>query len=419
MGVASIGRTRSIWLVGAVAALAAVAAAILLIGGGPGDPERAVASDANPEKRTVLMVGNNWDGTIDVVNPRTFERIDRLDLAKDYRNCVESTPPGQAPACTVNNEFASEGNPQLVDDMRVSPNGRKVYVSRPSLGDVAAYNIRTEKRLWRVDVSGERADHMAMSPDGKELVVSSTVDRKVNVIDTSEHRIVDNIDTGDFPHENEYSEDGELIFNGTIGFVITPTDDEPTGAEKGQRTFTIADADTHNIKEQFTIGGTPGFGRGIRPFHVMPNNRKMYVQMSFYPGFWEYDLDDQRVLRKKKLPLQEAKRLEREDYPLDSAHHGIALNGSHSKICDAGTISDYVAVVRRRSFRTERIMEVGRKPYWATTSGDGNRCFVSNSDSDNVSVISFPRAQEIERFPVGDHPQRMRIVHVRAASIGN
>ncbi len=379
--------------------------------------ERSAGQAATPDKRTVLMVGNNWDGTVDVVNPRTFERIDRLDLAKDYRNCVESTPPGQAPACTVNNEFASEGNPQLVDDVRVSPNGRRLYVSRPSLGDVAAFRIVDEELLWRVDVSGERSDHMAMSPDGDELIVSSTVDRQVNVIDTSEHRIVDNISTGDFPHENEYSEDGELIYNGTIGFVITPSDDEPTGIEKGQRTFTIADAETHDILEQFTIGGTPEFGRGIRPFHVLPNGNKMYVQMSFYPGFWEYDLEEQKVLRKKRLPLQEARRLEREDYPLDSAHHGIALNGPNSKICDVATISNYVAIVQRRSLATKRIIDVGRKPYWATSSGNGRLCFVSNSESDNVSVISYSKAREIERFKVGDHPQRMRISHVASGAL--
>jgi DNA-binding beta-propeller fold protein YncE len=417
MGGASIGGSRSLWLLATAIVASVLAVALLLATGGGTDPDRALARDVNPDKKTVLMVGNNWDGTVDVINPRTFERIDRLDLAKDYRNCVESTPPGQAPACTVNNEFASEGNPQLVDDVRVAPSGRRLYVSRPSLGDVAAFRIRDEKLLWRVDVSGERSDHMAMSPDGEELIVSSTVDNRVNVIDTSEHRIVDNVITGDFPHENEYSENGKFIFNGTIGRVIAP-DDPELDAGKGLRNFTIADAETHEVKKQVTIGNQP-LGLGIRPFHVMPNNRIMYVQLSFFHGFWEYDLREEKVLRKKHLPLNEVSRpLEREDYPLDSAHHGIALNGSHSKICNAGTVSDYVAIVNRQSFRTERIIDVGKKPYWATTSGDGRRCFISNSDSDNVSVISYGREREIERFPVGDHPQRMRIVHVRSAAIG-
>src|SRR3712207_9422754 len=102
-------------------------------------PEPAFAGGGGKDKQTVLLVGNNWDGTVDVINPRTFERLDRLNLAEDYESCIESAPPPQIPACTINNEFASEGNPQLVDDVRVSPNGLRLYVSRPSLGDVAAF----------------------------------------------------------------------------------------------------------------------------------------------------------------------------------------------------------------------------------------------------------------------------------------
>ena len=413
---------RWLWLM-AAAVLAAAAAFVLAqaTGGGAPDPAFGAGAGWGKDKETVLLVGNNWDGTVDVINPRTFERIDRLNLAEDYENCVESAPPDQVAACTINNEFASEGNPQLVDDVRVSPNGLRLYVSRPSLGDVAAFRIRTEELLWKVDVSDKetgRSDHMAMSPDGDELVVSSTADRQAVVVDTRKHRIVDKIPTGDFPHENEYSEGGRRIFNGTIGFVITPTDDRP-GLTKGERYFTIAHAKTHEVLDQFPIGGNKiaKLGRGIRPFHVMPNNRKMYVQMSFYPGFWEYHLKRHKVLRKKRLPLQEAKDMEREDYPLDSAHHGIALNGRHTRICDAGTISDYVAIVARRSFDTKRIIEVGKKPYWATSSGNGKLCFVSNSESDDVSVISYRKAREIERIEVGDHPQRMRIVHVRSSAI--
>jgi DNA-binding beta-propeller fold protein YncE len=72
---------------------------------------------------------------------------------------------------------------------------------------------------------------------------------------------------------------------------------------------------------------------------------------------------------------------------LDSVHHGLAMNDDFTKICDAGTVSDYVAIVTPESPNVERIIPVGDKPYWATSSPDGRYCFVSNSDSDNVSVI--------------------------------
>ncbi|HEX8099357.1 MAG TPA: serine/threonine protein kinase, partial [Actinomycetota bacterium] len=183
--------------------------------------------------QNVLLVGNNWDGTVDVVNPKTFKKLGRINVAPDYQSCIEQPSPDQAAPCTINNELAAEGHPQLVDDIRVSPDGAVLYVSRPSMGDVAAFDLLTRQMLWRVDI-GMRTDHLALSPDGRELLVSVTLDRVVDVIDTQQAAIVDQIPAGDFPHENEYSEDGGLIYDGSIGRVVTP-DNPELDALKGDR----------------------------------------------------------------------------------------------------------------------------------------------------------------------------------------
>jgi WD40 repeat protein len=385
------------------------------------NPAGSATSTQVTGTQQVLLVGNNWDGTVDIIDPNTFAKLGRIDVAPDYESCASAPTPDQVVACEINNELAADGNPQLVDDMRVSPDGGVLYVSRPSMGDVAAFDLVTRQMLWRVDVSGFRSDHLALSPDGRELIVSATTARVADVIDTQQAVIIDQIPTGDFPHENEYSEDGQLIYNGSIGRVITP-DNEEADAGKGDRWFTIADATTHEVKKVID------FGVGIRPYIVMPDNRLMYVQLSFLHGFVEYDLQEERTLRTRNLPLRGA---EEGDNELDSAHHGLAMNGDRSKICAAGTVADYVAIVWRRSFKVHRIIPIdesrpglsdptpGDQPYWATSSADGRYCFVANSDSDNVSVISYEKAKEIERFAVGDHPQRMRIASVLSAALAS
>ena len=93
------------------------------------------------------------------------------------------------------------------------------------------------------------------------------------------------------------------------------------------------------------------------------------------------------------------------------------MNPSGTKLCAAGTMSDYAAIVDRASF-AYTIAARGTKPYWSTNRRTGSYCFVSFSGDDAVSVISYDKSKEIARIQVGDHPQRMRTGEVRAGLLG-
>jgi DNA-binding beta-propeller fold protein YncE len=140
--------------------------------------------------------------------------------------------------------------------------------------------------------------------------------------------------------------------------------------------------------------------------------------VSFFHGFAEYDLRQDRVTRVAALPLSDAaKGLSRQQYLLDSAHHGLAINRKGTKLCAAGTMSNYAAIVKRTSLRLQRTVPVGRVPYWSASSTDGRYCFVSVAGDDRVAVISFKTAREVARIKVGDHPQRMRTGRVRRSAL--
>jgi DNA-binding beta-propeller fold protein YncE len=392
--------------------LAAALAATLVLAG---------PAAAAKKTRPVLMVANNWEGTADVVDPKRSKRLKRINIIPDIAERmaeIQSDPVAYGYFLGIR-QLVGEGHDQWVDDAFTSKNGRLVFVSRPSLADVVAISLRDGRIVWRVKIEGYRADHMALSPNGRRLLVSASTARKVHVIDTLRGVIVGEFASGDQPHENNYSRDGRLIYHASIGSVYTPLDDPLLDDTKGDRWFHIVDARTLQVLRRIDMGdklaehGFPDMSAAVRPMALSPDERHVYFQLSFLHGFVEYDLVEDRPLRIANLPLsEEARQLRREDYLLDSAHHGLAMNKRGTKLCAAGTMSDYAAIVSRRTF-AYRLVQVGEKPYWSTNSGNGRYCFVSVSGDDRVSVISYRKGREVARIAVGDHPQRMRMGRIR------
>ena len=386
----------------------------------------AAPAGAAPPTQDVLFVGNNWDGTADVIDPQSFTRLGRINIVPDKDERMAEI---QRDAVAFSfflgiRELVGEGHDQFVDDMFSSPDGTRLYVSRPSFADVVAIDLRTGRIVWRVKVDGYRSDHMAISADGSRLVVSASTARKAQVIDTAAGRVVAEFPSGDSPHENNFSRDGSRIFHASIGNVWTPLDQPALDTSKGDRWFQVVDAHSYEVLKRIDMGqkleeaGYPDMSAAVRPMALSPDERYLYFQVSFFHGFVEYDLQQDRVLRLASLEISdEAAATPREEYLLDSAHHGLSMNPEGTKLCVAGTMSDYAAIVERDTFEYE-IAAHGEKPYWSTNSGDGRYCFVSFSGDDAVSAISYKTEREVARIPVGDHPQRMRTGELEVGLLG-
>jgi DNA-binding beta-propeller fold protein YncE len=402
-------------------ALAGVLAVLLVA------PAAAPAQSATG-LRDVLLVGNNWDGTVDVLDVPTYQRLRRINAIPDRdERMAEIFMNGRLPFFLFIREAVGEGHDQFVDDMYASKDGRTMYISRPSFADVIAMDFATGKIVWRTPVSGVRADHMAISPDGTRLVVSTASaagQQVVDVLDTVSGKKVGEFPSGVTPHENVFSHDGRLIYHGSIGRVYTPTDEPSMDATKGERYFQIVDAKSLRVLRRVVMGeklaefGMPGMSSAVRPMTLSPDERWLYFQVSFFHGFVEYNLEEDRVTRVAHLPVpEETRRMRRDEYILDSAHHGIAMNGEGTKLCVAGTMSNYAAIVSRESFRY-RIHPLGARTYWSTTSADGEYCYVSVAGDNTMAIYSYDTEEQVARVPVGYHPQRARTAEVATSIFG-
>lgn len=405
--------------------LCSVAAALALTVAAPATTATAADSSA-AALREVMFVGNNWDGTADVIKSSgDFGKIGRINVIpdKDERMAEINADPIKWIYFMAIRNSVGEGHDQFVDDMYSTPDGRSVVVSRPSFADVVSLDLATGKVNWRFPVSGYRADHMAVSPDGKRVAVSASTSNTVHVLDIDSGRELGRFATGDKPHENIFTQDGKYIYNMAIGDVNTQTDAPWLDWTKGDRRITVVDASTYqqvkviDMRPKLDAIGLTDHSDAVRPAVFSPDESKLYFQVSFFNGFFEYDLATDKITRTKTLPKNPATSDDRTTFVNDSRHHGISMSPDGSKLCVAGTMDDYAVVVNRTTLQ-EGPLVTASKPYWATVSGDGKSCVVSESGTDQVTAIDFATGRKQVSVPVGDHPQRVRLGHVEAGWTG-
>ncbi|CAM3360057.1 serine/threonine protein kinase [Nocardioides dubius] len=407
-------------------------------------------------KREVMVIGANWGGTATIADAHTYRPLRTLNIVPDKAEEMQQiwTNPLRLALYLLIQQVIGQGHDQLVDDLFTTRDGNLVAVSRPSFGDVVWIDLASNRIVAEQQMEGFRTDHMEVSPDGRRLLVSDSTAKKVHEYvlggrgNPNTGKKLRTFASGETPHESNYIDGGKRIVHASIGRVYTPLDAGELGelgnVIKADRWLQIVRNSDFKILQRWDLGkelaeaGYPQMSSAVRPMAISPNERYLYLQVSFFHGVVVFDtqgsdLNDKvdytlggvpeprtgRVLRLVPLPIKESVRtMAREEYVLDSAHHGMAINKGGTKLCVAGTMSDYGAIVRIGNLRTgawrHKVFNAGLKPYWATTSPYSNTCWMSMSGTDQVVVYDYKRERIVGRVNTGDHPQRVREGHVSA-----
>lgn len=314
------------------------------------------------------------------------------------------------PAHTVS---TGPGRPNYAQDSDISPDGHTVYVSRGYMGDVAAFDISSGRLLWKRSLETGRADHMTLSPEGRNLFVSALLDNRVYRIVAATGEITGHIVTGVYPHDNKVSRDGRMLYNTSIGEIasLPRAANAPPLTETPGYPFqmTIADANTLEIRERIQ------FDNAIRPWQFTPDEKVIYAQLANQHAVVAYDLAARKIVRRLDLPVKPG--ITSADWDFEAPHHGLALTRDGATLCLAGRASDYAALVRAPELTLIATIPVGDAPGWSEVSEDGNVCLIANTRSDDLSIISIPNRKELVRLPVGDGPKHITVARLPASVI--
>jgi DNA-binding beta-propeller fold protein YncE len=349
----------------------------------------AGAVSAAPASREIAFVSNGEDGTVSL-----------LDVAQRKVVGLLNINPEKARA-----DHAGADN--FAQDAEVSPDGRRLYVSRGYLADVAAFDIATGRMLWKAPLHTGRADHMAVSADGRTIFISALTDNAVYRIRARDGSVTGHFATGVWAHDTKFSADGRRVYNsttGVIGGLGVRGAPPPTETPDYPYQLTIADPVSLKVLSRIKLKAP------FRPWAFAPGGKQIYAELSNQRVLVAYDIGRRKVVRRLELPFPPGQPVA--EWLLAAPYHGLAITPDGRTLCLAGRETDTVALVRAPALKMIADFKIGQAPGWAEVAEDGRVCLLTNGRSNDVSIVSIPDRAEVARVPVGRGTRHVHVANV-------
>jgi DNA-binding beta-propeller fold protein YncE len=347
-----------------------------------------LASAAPAAAREIAFVSNGEDGTVSLVDLAQRKVVGLIDVNPEHARADHG------------------GAENFAQDTEVSPDGRTIYVSRGYLADVAAFDIATGRLIWKAPLHTGRADHMALSSDGRMIFAAALTDNAVYRISARDGAVSGRFATGVWAHDTKFSPDGRFVYNSSTGQIrgLGVRGPSPSAQPEAPYLLTIADPASLKVVDRIKLE-TP-----FRPWAFAPDGRQVYAELSNQRAVVAYDLAQRKVVRRLELPFPAGQPIA--EWLLDAPYHGLSLTPDGRNLCLAGRESDQAVLVRAPELSMIAAIKVGTAPGWAEIAGGGRLCLLPNGRSNDLSIVSIADRAEVARVPVGRGPR-----HVRAAII--
>jgi len=266
--------------------------------------------------------------------------------------------------------------------------GRRLFTTIESENNLKTIDTATGRVVGLVPVGG-KPNECAATPDGRYVGVPLRDRNAVDIIDTTLKKVVKELPVKE-PHNCFNSGSNSDLYVSSMG------SNEIEGIDLRTMTYFAA----------IPTGGIP------RPYAVSGDEKTLYAALTNLHGFVIADIPKREVVRRVELPPAPPL-----DCPLEvnTPTHGLALTPDEKQLWVTSLADGGVYPYDLGAQKALPIIHVGKCPNWIAFSPDGKYCAVSNSDTNDCSIIDVRAQREVARIKVGKGPKRVLVVRVPAS----
>jgi YVTN family beta-propeller protein len=265
--------------------------------------------------------------------------------------------------------------------------GRRLFTTIESENNLKTIDTITGRVLGVIALGG-RPNECAVTPDGRYVGVPLRDHDAVDIVDTNLKKVVKELPIKT-PHNCFNSGNNNDLYVSSMG----------------SNEIDIIDLHKMAYSARIPSGGIP------RPYTVSSDEKTLYAALTDLHGFVIADIPQRKVTERVELPPAPPL-----DCPLEvnTPTHGLALTPDGKQLWVTSLADAGVYVYDLAAKKTSPMIHVGKCPNWIAFSPDGRYCAVSNSDTNDCSIIDVHSQRELARVKVGKGPKRVLAVNVPA-----
>ena len=311
-----------------------------------------IATSAASSQSVRLYVDNSEGHDVSVIDLKTLNTVDDIRLA------------------------------DKIHGLAIQRDGRRLFATIESDNTLRVIETATNNVIATINLTG-RPNQCAVTPDGHYVAVPIVDKDAVDIVDVLRQKVVKTLPVSK-PHNAFNAGSNRTLFVSAMG----------------ANQINIIDLTTMAYSAKVTVGGIP------RPYVVTPDGKTMYVAVSDLHGFMKVDVASGNI-RRIAMPSENHTPKQRPFEPSNTLTHGLALTSDGTELWVTSLLDNSLYVYEVKADRITGRVPVGDGPNWVTFSPDGKYVCVSNTGTNDVSIIDVRTRREVKRVKVGKAPKRI------------